>query len=238
MSRMIKNILIICFLFAFSAYNAEAYVFTKDLRLGDTHPDVLELQKSLNQSHETKVAEVGPGSPGQETMYFGPATQSALMRYQRIYLDLSTGFFGPITRASISKIPSNSPVAVVNTNQNVYSTNSQASGVLAFETIFPREKNIISRIKITESSPEKAGVDSVITIKGEGFEKSNDIYSVIGVIKNVPAKDGVIEIKVSDFPEIKRIKDKARELKNLPVNIRIGNKNGLSTNFAYFIINP
>ena len=48
--------------------------FNRDLRYGDTHKQVLELQKFLNSDSRTIVATSGVGSPGQETEYFGKAT--------------------------------------------------------------------------------------------------------------------------------------------------------------------
>lgn len=54
---------------------------TKQLDPGMTDPQVLALQKFLN-SQGFSVSTTGPGSPGNETSYFGPATQAALQKYQ------------------------------------------------------------------------------------------------------------------------------------------------------------
>ena len=51
---------------------------------GDTHPDILDTQIFLN-STDCSVAETGPGSPGQETSYFGTKTQQALACYQQLH---------------------------------------------------------------------------------------------------------------------------------------------------------
>ena len=51
---------------------------------GDTHPDILDTQIFLN-STDCPVAEIGPGSPGQETAYFGTKTQQALTCYQQLH---------------------------------------------------------------------------------------------------------------------------------------------------------
>lgn len=58
--------------------------FTRDLKMGDSHPEVLLLQRFLN-ARDFPVATVGPGSPGSETDYFGPGTRSALIRFQELY---------------------------------------------------------------------------------------------------------------------------------------------------------
>jgi len=55
--------------------------FTQNRELGYRGPDALYLQKFLNMSGFT-VSSFGAGSLGSETDYFGPATKSALQRFQ------------------------------------------------------------------------------------------------------------------------------------------------------------
>lgn len=76
-------------------------IFTKNLRLGMTDPDVKDLQVLLNSLNFT-VADFGYGSSGQETDYFGQLTKNALVRYQKEKNIPGTGFFGPLTRASVN----------------------------------------------------------------------------------------------------------------------------------------
>lgn len=85
------------------------YQFTRDLELGDVGPDVIELQKYLNQNGFI-VSVSGAGSIGHETNYFGSATQAALIKFQKAYnIDPASGFFGPITRAIVNRLPSSNP---------------------------------------------------------------------------------------------------------------------------------
>ncbi|MBT4153501.1 MAG: hypothetical protein HOE53_02520 [Candidatus Magasanikbacteria bacterium] len=76
------------------------WLFTKDLRLGDQDSEVQLLQQYLN-AHDYIVADSGYGSPGNETTYFGAATQAALIKYQEQYRLPAYGYFGPLTRSSV-----------------------------------------------------------------------------------------------------------------------------------------
>ncbi|PSO45498.1 MAG: hypothetical protein BRC25_02030 [Parcubacteria group bacterium SW_6_46_9] len=69
----------------------------KDLSIGDTGESVRKLQKFLN-NHGFTVAGSGPGSSGQETTYFGPATQQAVRQFQKQYSEVvlaPLGLSGP-----------------------------------------------------------------------------------------------------------------------------------------------
>lgn len=79
------------------------YIFTKTLSLGSNNEEVRQLQIFLNNKGYT-VTSSGPGSKGNETIYFGNATKKALIKYQtdnKIYP--SSGLFGPITRGFVNK---------------------------------------------------------------------------------------------------------------------------------------
>jgi peptidoglycan hydrolase-like protein with peptidoglycan-binding domain len=76
---------------------AEKFVFNVDLRIGSTHPDVVELQKVLIKEGHLKIA-----AP---TGYFGPLTFAAVQAYQAAHPEIGyvTGFFGPLTRGVMNK---------------------------------------------------------------------------------------------------------------------------------------
>jgi peptidoglycan hydrolase-like protein with peptidoglycan-binding domain len=86
------------------------YTFTKTLKLGQKGEDVKQLQKFLN-NNGFPVASTGPGSKGNETTTFGPATQRAVIKFQEAYakdvltpsgLKKGTGTFGPATLKKVN----------------------------------------------------------------------------------------------------------------------------------------
>ena len=62
-----------------------SYTFTRNLVAGDRGEDVRQLQILLNSNPATVVASSGPGSNGQETTYYGPATARAVSKFQEVY---------------------------------------------------------------------------------------------------------------------------------------------------------
>lgn len=75
----------------------DKFVFNNDLRLGSTHPDVMQLQKRLRAE--------GFFTFPTDTGYFGPATFAAVKAYQAAHPEIGyvTGFCGPLTRGVLNK---------------------------------------------------------------------------------------------------------------------------------------
>jgi peptidoglycan hydrolase-like protein with peptidoglycan-binding domain len=72
--------------------------FTRNLTVGSTGADVAELQTWLiSKGYSIPSISSGAATPG----YFGAQTKSAVMAYQSQHGLPSTGFFGPLTRASV-----------------------------------------------------------------------------------------------------------------------------------------
>lgn len=79
------------------------FKFMKDLSYGVTDPDVLQLQKRLNESPVTQIAAAGVGSPGHETQYFGTLTRNAMIKYQLAKgITPAFGFCGVKTRTVLN----------------------------------------------------------------------------------------------------------------------------------------
>lgn len=79
----------------------QEYIFIRDLKITMTGEDVKKLQKYLNGNNFI-VSEIGYGSNGNETEYFGFATQRALANFQKANNLPAFGFFGPMTRALVN----------------------------------------------------------------------------------------------------------------------------------------
>ena len=75
-------------------------------RYGDSHPEIRQVQVQLNRT-DCKLAETGPGSPGNETDYFGPRTRDAHLCFQSAVGLNQTGHFDPPTRHALFGVPDN-----------------------------------------------------------------------------------------------------------------------------------
>jgi len=74
-------------------------LFTKDLRIGTVDEEVRNLQKLLNKLNFT-LATIGPGSPGNETNFYGNLTRQAVVKFQTLLsIYPSDGQFGDRTRS-------------------------------------------------------------------------------------------------------------------------------------------
>ncbi len=88
------------------------YYFTRDLTFGSIGEDVKALQKLLN-SKGFILASEGPGSPGNETDFFGRLTRDKVIKFQEHYkneilapinLQKGTGYVGFYTRTKINSL--------------------------------------------------------------------------------------------------------------------------------------
>ncbi len=77
--------------------------FGQDLQRGTQGEEVRELQQFLN-TQGYLLSGSGPGSPGEETTYFGDRTFGALVKFQEVNNIAATGYFGPQTRAIVNEL--------------------------------------------------------------------------------------------------------------------------------------
>ncbi len=157
---------------------AQVLQFSRTLQFGSSGSDVRQLQIFLNRNPKTKIAEEGPGSPGNETSYFGSATRAAVIQYQRVYAEevlvpagtiTPTGIVGPLTRAKL---------------------NSQSAG--ARSMVSQDDSAGKSAVVLTEIQPTRGGYGTTITLTGSGFSKNadNSIYAGYHVFRGITSPDG------------------------------------------------
>ena len=81
--------------------NGGGITLSKNHQLYDVSPDIKFLQQFLN-THGFSVVASGPGSPGQESTFFGQKTYQALVKFQKANGLPARGYLGPMTRALIN----------------------------------------------------------------------------------------------------------------------------------------
>ncbi len=101
-----------------SGLECPATPFTGTMSQGASSAQVMALQQFLNSVPGIQVAASGAGSPGMETMFFGPATRSAVVAYQNMYaaeiltplgLTAGTGFVGAATVSHMNQLCATPP---------------------------------------------------------------------------------------------------------------------------------
>ncbi len=176
-----RIVLIVCALAGVSVSSIAHANFTQTLKEGDTHPEVKQLQVFLNTRGFT-IAEIGPGSAGQETETFGPATKSALIRFQETYRDdvltpagltSGNGYFGPysVAKANALLVGTTSIEATPHDDQ----TKDQSSG-----TPPPKTTSASTTRYLTE-----ADLDKILKRIDRNLEKTNDRIKYSSPIKSL-----------------------------------------------------
>ena len=139
--------------------------FTRNLTIGSTGADVLELQQLLNQWGYT-IATSGPGSPGNETMHFGGLTAKAVQKFQAAEgISPVSGFVGPLTRAKLNALIGATtvvaaPAAVTGVITTSLALGSSGAQVTALQTILTKDGDYTGPITgyfgaLTEAAVEK-----------------------------------------------------------------------------------
>jgi peptidoglycan hydrolase-like protein with peptidoglycan-binding domain len=146
---------------AFAASGSSCTKLTRNLKVGMSGPDVKVMQQILNKNSATKIAESGPGSPGQESEYFGKKTTLAMIRFQEIYknevltpagLTKGTGFVGSLSRAKLNALCTNSSSSA---SSSAKKSHSQVTKKTSIPTAVTLPQDLIPDAQLT---PQKANV--------------------------------------------------------------------------------
>lgn len=189
-------------LFTLGVAVTDAYVFSRNLSLGDSNIDVIELQKVLNSNPQTQVAQFGPGSPGQETEYFGVLTRRAVIAFQNMYreqvlspvgLTVGTGFVGPSTRvllSALSEVRGNTSSVIDElgaiADDALQGTTNSMIGSL--DSAFG-DASDIDELILAYPSAYEGDVGDTLTLYGFGFENENKVYFDNELVGEFSAQD-------------------------------------------------
>lgn len=156
---------------------ANAYTFSRDLKLGDAGEDVRALQVILNTNSQTRVAVVGPGSPGYETGFFGEKTLSAVIRYQNLHtnevlkplgLVVGTGYVGTATRRNLSGINTSPDETTVNSSDDL------KSAVAAFDVALGTSQAETNRSPVDDPRIPKTQTELIEAVESFAGDDPSD----------------------------------------------------------------
>lgn len=209
-----------------------AYTFTRTMNVGSTGEDVRELQKFLNSNSATAIADIGPGSPGNESTYFGEKTKQAVIKMQNLYAPL---ILHPLGLTVGSGFVGNSTLTLLNT----MTKGSEGSA----ETNNPNPNAPV----VESVTPTEVRDGDTITITGKNFSDTNTVilgFEALDKYTNIKSSnDGTkIEIKYDSSiqkpydKEFQRITPKAKaavlkQFPKIPVAVSVIDEKEVQSNF-------
>lgn len=155
--------------------------FSHTLKLGMRGDEVRALQQVLNSDPDTRVAEHGDGSLGNETNYFGNATKRALIKFQEKYrgeiltpvgLVSGTGILGEKTRLKLMAVRREIGA------RKSFATTDATTATNTSVGVSPASPHVEQGdVFVTALSRYSGTPGTVVTMSGEGFTAAdNTIY--------------------------------------------------------------
>jgi cellulose synthase (UDP-forming) len=136
--------------------SSTAFRFRTNEKVGEQGSDILALQQFLND-HGYTVSQTGPGSPGDETVYFGQSTRQALVEFQSANQLHADGYFGWETRDFINSntVFAAAPitVAIANTTTTTTTILNTTDTIKTATASTTTKATAISPISISPSTP-------------------------------------------------------------------------------------
>ena len=147
-------------------------VFTSGLDRGMRNADVKRLQQLLNSVADTRIAESGPGSSGNETEFFGSLTEQAVQKFQVKYGiaqsgDAGYGYVGPKTRAKLQEVFTGSAPAAIAAPTELPAVMEPAGDMTALNTqvseLQAMINQLLAQINALQSAPATTPAPAVPT---------------------------------------------------------------------------
>ncbi len=160
--------------------------FTRALFLGARGSDVQCLQQYLNGAGYT-VSVSGPGSPGNETTFYGGKTKAAVAKWQAAYGVPAVGRFGPLSQAKYVALGSGAPAPAsvstvyTGTGMNVaLAPTNPASGVLVSNSTSNFGSQTNATVLVLRFSAGSDGAVNVtqLNLRRGGISADSDIGAV------------------------------------------------------------
>lgn len=180
--------------FAANGSEVDCAVIARNLRIGMSGSDVKVLQEVLNRNTETRLAQEGPGSLGNETMYFGQITKAAVTKFQEIYKDevltpvglvSGSGYVGVFTRAKILTLcnkPQSLATSLPATTTVVTPPSSSTVHSLPIKTVETTPATTVTMVEVPDPYVNAAPLAPQVSTESP--------YTGDGTIPNIPDLSG------------------------------------------------
>ena len=178
---------------------------------------VRDLQKFLNSRGHT-IATTGPGSAGNETTYFGPATTRAVIAFQASQGLAAVGIVGPQTQAAIAQLLSGTVRTLSPADKAKLDKLKQLMASLQ-EKVKSLRAGIVAELNTLGVEVPTTSTPTPVVVKQDNT-KVNEQKQVEAAAKAAQLK-AQLEAKVAELKKAQssKVEDKAEELANLKAQL-------------------